>query len=85
MLDVFKNCTNLSTIYTPYNLKLSVTLPIDSSTDRWYCSDGTAVTELPKNLPYSVELGKIMSLRRKNLSMSLQYILTRRAAKHLLP
>lgn len=58
MLDVFKNCTNLSTIYTPYNLKLSVTLPIGNSTDRWYCSDGTTVIELPKNLSYSVELGK---------------------------
>ena len=44
-------------IYTPYNLKYSVLLPIQSG-DTWYRSDGTIVTELPQNLSYSVALGK---------------------------
>ncbi len=57
MFDL-NDCTDLSTIYTPYNLGHSVVLPITDATDKWYRSDGTVVTELPTNLPYSVALGK---------------------------
>ena len=49
--------SNLTTVYTPYNLNVSVKLPTNSG-DTWYRSDGTVVTELPKNLSYSVALGK---------------------------
>ncbi len=57
MFDL-KDCTNLSAIYTPYNLNRSIDLPTATPTDKWYRSDGTVVTELPTNLPYSVALGK---------------------------
>jgi len=48
----------LKTLYTPKNVTQPVTLPTSSSTDKWYCSDGTIVTELPQNLSYSVVLEK---------------------------
>jgi surface protein len=51
-------CSKLSTIYTPYNLNVTIPLPTTTPTDKWYRSDGTVVTELPQNLPYSVALGK---------------------------
>ncbi len=51
-------CTNLSTIYSPYKINHSVALPSTDTTDKWYRSDGTIVTELPQNLSYSVALGK---------------------------
>lgn len=55
--DVLTDCTALSTIYTPCNLKYSVILPANSG-DVWHKADGTTVTELPQNLGYSVALGK---------------------------
>ncbi len=58
MENIFLNCTNLLTLYTPYNIKFSIPLPTTDATDKWYRSDGTVVTELPTNLPYSVALGK---------------------------
>ena len=57
MNDVFLGCDALSTIYTPINVRCSVVLPTTTG-DTWYLSDGTVVTELPKNLSYSVELIK---------------------------
>ncbi len=63
MDNMLDNCTNLSEIYTPSNpsscsIISSVKLPTSDATDKWYRSDGTVVTELPTNLPYSVALGK---------------------------
>ncbi|MBD5508484.1 MAG: BspA family leucine-rich repeat surface protein [Lachnospiraceae bacterium] len=57
MDDMFNNCANLTTIYTPRNVTQSVELPAKSK-DKWYRSDGTVVTELPKNLDYSITLKK---------------------------
>ena len=54
----FRGCSNLTTIHTPYNLATAVPLPTANDNDRWYRSDGTTVTELPRNLSYSVILGK---------------------------
>ena len=48
-------CINLTTIYTPYNLKASIILPTKSG-EVWYLEDGTEITELPKNLSNSVKI-----------------------------
>ena len=56
--NILLNCTNLLTLYTPYNVKLSINLPTATPTDKWYRSDGTVITELPQNLNYSIVLGK---------------------------
>ncbi len=56
--DMFADCINLSTIYTPYNLQYPIPLPTQSASDTWCRSDGTTVTELPQNLTYSVALGR---------------------------
>ncbi|MBD5504236.1 MAG: BspA family leucine-rich repeat surface protein [Lachnospiraceae bacterium] len=50
---IFMNCSSLTRIDTPYNIKVSIYL----SGRTWYTSDGTEVTEMPKNLDYSVALG----------------------------
>ena len=55
MLDY---CSALSTIYTPYNLTQSVVLPAETSSDIWYKFDGTAITELPQDLSYSIVIYK---------------------------
>ena len=54
---MFAGCTNLTTIYSPYNVTTICTLPANSG-DIWYCSDGTTVNELPKNLNHTVALGR---------------------------
>ncbi|MDE6925501.1 MAG: LysM peptidoglycan-binding domain-containing protein, partial [Acetatifactor sp.] len=48
-------CGALSTLYTPYNVKISVILPAKNNTV-WHLPDGTEVTELPQNLSTSVLL-----------------------------
>ena len=51
----FYGCSNLTNIHTPYNLKVSANLPEDYQLhSKWYLPDGTAITELPKNLSHSV-------------------------------
>lgn len=57
MSNLLYNCDSLSLIYTPLNVISYCVLPASSS-DTWYRSDGSTVTELPKNLSYSVALGK---------------------------
>lgn len=52
--NMLSECDNLNTLYTPYNVKESVSLPLET----WYRSDGTIVTELPQKLSYSIALGK---------------------------
>ena len=49
-------CNSLATLYTPYNVKGTVSLP----TGDWYMADGTKLEDncLPKNLPYSVLIKK---------------------------
>ena len=47
---MFGRCYNLVKIYTPYNLKESVSLPETG----WRLPDGTEVTELPMNLSHSI-------------------------------
>lgn len=54
---MFYGCSNLTTIYSPCNVVTSCSLPKKNG-DIWYCSDGTTVTELPRNLSYSVALGR---------------------------
>lgn len=58
MFDGFLGNNILMTIYTPYNVNVTYKLPVASSSDIWYRSDGTTVTELPQNLNYSVALGR---------------------------
>lgn len=58
MFDGLPDYHNLTTIYTPYNVNVTYKLPVASSSDIWYRSDGTTVTELPRNLNYSVALGR---------------------------
>ena len=55
--NMFEGCDNCKSINTPKNVKVLIKLP-SNSTDIWYRSDGTVVTELPQNLSYSVALGK---------------------------
>lgn len=54
---LFSGCTSLTTIYAPKNAVINFSLPTDDDST-WYLSDGTAVTKLPKNLSYSVAIGK---------------------------
>ncbi len=60
---MFGNCISLSTIYTPYNITHSVTLPKAKSTDVWYMSDGTKITKFPKDLDYSILITKNKKLK----------------------
>jgi uncharacterized repeat protein (TIGR02543 family) len=53
-MDIASDST-LNKIYTPYNLNISIPLPNEGV---WYKSDGTAITELPQNLSYSVVIEK---------------------------
>jgi surface protein len=55
MGSIFRQCSNLSTLHTPYNVRLSVELPAISGA-AWHLPDGTEVTELPQNLSTSVLL-----------------------------
>ncbi len=56
--SMFSDCTMLKTIYAPCNLTFTLPLPIINSTDVWYLSDGTVVTELPQSLSQSVIIKK---------------------------
>lgn len=60
--DVFTGCNKLSTINTPYNLTQSIPLP----TTGWHLPDGTAITELPKNLSSSVMITNQQSTDNKD-------------------
>lgn len=51
--SMFDGCNNLTTIQTPLNLQQSVILPTVAGTV-WRLSDGTEITELPKNRSDSV-------------------------------
>lgn len=57
MEDMFNECTELSTIYTPYNINVSIELPTNTG-DYWCLPDGSTVTEMPRNLRYSIVLMK---------------------------
>lgn len=54
---MFFDCNTLSKIKTPYNVNVSVSLPRVSG-DIWYQPDGTEITQLPKNLNYSITITK---------------------------
>ena len=56
--QVIGNCSSLTIINSPFNLSQSIKLPTAQASDVWYLSDGTKVTELPRNLSYSVVVGK---------------------------
>lgn len=58
MEGMFADCPKLSLINTPYNVTQSVLLPTADATDIWYQPDGTVITELPQNLPYSIIITK---------------------------
>ena len=55
MRYMLKDCSNLVTLHSPYNVNISASLPSVTGTV-WQCPDGTEVTELPKGLTYSVTL-----------------------------
>jgi surface protein len=55
--QMFPGCSSLTTIYSPTNVNSDVELPTTDD-DIWYLSDGTVVTTLPRNLSYSVAIGK---------------------------
>ncbi len=57
MDGMFAQSNNLTLIQSPYNVNGDVELP-GMEDDIWYLSDGTVVTELPKNLSRSVAIGK---------------------------
>ncbi|MCH5256354.1 MAG: BspA family leucine-rich repeat surface protein, partial [Lachnospiraceae bacterium] len=52
--NMFVGCKNLTTIHTPCNLKHSIPL----KNGIWYTPQGVSVTELPRNLSYSIVLTK---------------------------
>ncbi|MBD5528072.1 MAG: BspA family leucine-rich repeat surface protein [Lachnospiraceae bacterium] len=52
---MFGDCANLISLQSPYNVNLSVSLPVVQNTV-WLLPDGTEVTELPQGLSYSVTL-----------------------------
>ena len=59
-LALFNGCTNLSKIKTPYNYNADeaepAVLPKAQDSDVWYQPDGTEITNLPKNLSYSITI-----------------------------
>lgn len=55
--QMFSGCYALATIYTPSNVKQSVSLP-GFPDDVWYDPDGAQITELPQNLNYSISIAK---------------------------
>ncbi len=54
MKNMFSECMDLLTIHTPCNINVSIDLPGDD----WYLPDGSTVTEMPRNLSYSIVLMK---------------------------
>ncbi len=54
--DIFLLCDSLTQLYTPYNVKQPVHLPVASGV--WTQPDGTEITELPQNLEYSILISK---------------------------
>ena len=65
MYTSFYGCSSLDTILTPRNLQCTAELPNyagwseDVKTDDiWYQPDGAEITELPKNLSYSIEIAR---------------------------
>lgn len=58
MDNIFNGCKSLELIYTPYNVQVEALLPHDEDSDAWYDYEGNSVTELPKNLSYSIVLTK---------------------------
>ncbi len=53
---MFPFSDNFKTIQTPCNLKCDVNLPIKYGKWQWQMSDGTEITQLPKNLNYSITI-----------------------------
>ncbi len=60
-ISIFSGCINLSTIYTPCNLKASITLPVKTR-EIWYLEDGTEISELPKNFTNSVKITRSQNI-----------------------
>lgn len=56
--EMFSNNDCLSFIMTPYNNNQSIALPYSEVEDKWYQPDGDVITELPKNLSYSIVIQK---------------------------
>ena len=83
--NMFESCTNLVTLYTPYNVRLSIPLPTATPTDKWYRSDGTVVTELPKSLSYSIVLGKNFVPQGKEPEQTFTVIFDTQGGKSLAP
>ncbi len=55
MESIFEACYQLTTLYTPYNLQVSVSSGLYGD---WYKVDGTKAYELPQNLDYSILIMK---------------------------
>ena len=65
--NMFSGCSSLVTIYTPYNIKISVKLPVNIG-DVWYWPDGLEITELPQNLSYSIMVTKKNTVSDDNIA-----------------
>lgn len=59
MDKMFESCTDLSTLYTPYNILID-TVPVlpAKENDIWYDSEQNTYTELPAGLDYSIVLAR---------------------------
>ncbi len=64
---VFSGCSALTTVHTPCNLTLSVSLPKESD-KAWYDPDGTEITELPQNLNHSIIITKKSTASDDNIA-----------------
>ncbi|MDE6015704.1 MAG: DUF285 domain-containing protein, partial [Acetatifactor sp.] len=63
MICIFDGCSNLSTLYTPYNVPAlfgdsKASLPITEESDVWFDAAGNTYTTLPEGLDYSIVLTK---------------------------
>ena len=56
--NILTYCSRLTKIHTPYNLTQSVVLPTGNTENMWYHPDGKVITELPRNLDYSIIITK---------------------------
>ncbi|MBD5484428.1 MAG: BspA family leucine-rich repeat surface protein, partial [Lachnospiraceae bacterium] len=75
MRDMFSGCYGLTTIYTPCNVTQSVELPGDLRITWYRSDDDTVVTELPKNLNYSVTLKKSVNDIASGTSNNISWVI----------
>lgn len=72
MGSILSGCSALETIRSPLNLRVFVGLPADS--DIWYYPDGTVVVALPRDICYSIEIGKNHIPGKEPVNDELKYV-----------